>query len=305
MRALVTGASGFCGRHLIPYLESQGVEIHTLGTKPACDKHYTLTDTSDTSAITAAIKTIKPNYVFHLAGVATSEDPPLFYRVNTVYAATLLHALEVSGYQDCPVLLVGTSAEYGGVSSQQLPIHEETPPCPYSHYGISKLSQTLMGQALSRQGRSLVMVRPFNIIGCGMPEYLSIQSFVRQITQIGKGQQPPVIKVGNLSSSRDFIDVQEVVKIYWKLIRTPSAYGEIINVCSGQDTVIGDLLHKLVKQSNIDAEIKIDPARFKPVDIPVHYGSIEKLQHFLGYSPKNNLESVVDSIISPIKPAHR
>lgn len=298
MRALITGASGFCGKHLISYLENQGLEIHTLGTKPASNNHYYLTDIGDVSAVAATIKAVSPNYIFHLAGVAASSaDPTLFYQVNAVYAATLLHAISLTGYEDCPVLLVGTSAEYGLVDSEQLPIHEETPARPYSHYGISKLSQTLMGKALSRQDRPLVMVRPFNIIGCGMPEYLSIQSFVKQITHIRQGQQPPVIQVGNLSSSRDFIDIHEVVKIYWNLIRTPDAYGEIINVCSGQGTVIKDLLRKLVELSNIDVEIKIDSARFKPVDIPVHYGSTEKLESLLGYSPKTNLEVVLKSII--------
>ncbi|MFB8791995.1 MAG: NAD-dependent epimerase/dehydratase family protein [Potamolinea sp.] len=298
MRTLITGAGGFCGQHLIPYLQSQGLEIHTLGTKPASNNHHYLTDTSDISAVAATIKIVQPNYVFHLAGVVSSQDPALFYRVNAVYAATLLHALEITGYQDCPVLLVGTSAEYGMVGSEQLPIHEETPANPYSNYGISKLSQTLMGLALSKQGRPLIMVRPFNIIGCGMPEYLSIQSFVKQITKIIHGQQPPLLKVGNLTTSRDFIDIKDVVKIYWQLMQTPSAYGEVINICSGQGTVIGDILHKLVELAKVDVEIHTESDRFKSVDVPVHYGSVEKLQTLIGYSPVTNFESILKSILA-------
>lgn len=298
MRTLITGASGFCGQHLIPYLESLGLEIHTLGRTPASNNHHYLTDTADVSAIASTIKIVQPNYVFHLAGVASSQDPTLFYQVNTVYAATLLYALEITGYQDCPVMLVGTSAEYGMVSLEQLPIHEETPAHPYSHYGISKLSQTLMGLALSQQGRPLVMVRPFNIIGCGMPEYLSIQSFVKQINKIIQGKQPPILKVGNLSSSRDFIDVKEVVKIYWQLIQIPSAYGKVINICSGQGTVIEDILLKLVELSKVDVEIHAESGRFKSIDVPVHYGSIEKLQSLIGYSPATNLDSILTSILA-------
>ena len=298
MRVLITGAGGFCGQHLISYLESQGVEIHTLGTKPASDNHYYLTDTANVSDIAATIKTVQPQYVFHLAGVASSKNPTLFYKVNVVYAATLLHALEVTGYQDCPVLLVGTSAEYGLVTSDQLPIDEEMPAHPYSHYGISKLSQTLMGVTLSRQDRPLVMVRPFNIIGYGMPDYLSVQSFVKQVTSIIKGQQPPIIKVGNLNSSRDFIDVKEVVKIYWQLLQTPRAYGEVINVCSGQGTVVGDLLLELVKLANIDVDIQTEATRLKTIDVPVHYGNLEKLQGLLGYLPQTNLELVLKSILN-------
>lgn len=130
MRTLITGASGFCGQHLIPYLESQGLEIHTLGRTPASNNHHYLTDTADVSAIASTIKIVQPNYVFHLAGVASSQDPTLFYQVNTVYAATLLYALEIAGYQDCPVMLVGTSAEYGMVSLEQLPIAKKHPHIP-------------------------------------------------------------------------------------------------------------------------------------------------------------------------------
>lgn len=298
MRTLITGAGGFCGQHLIPYLQSQGLEIHTLGRKPASNNHHYLTDTADISVVADTIKSVQPNYVFHLAGVASSQDPTSFYRVNAVYAATLLHALAITGYQDCPVLLVGTSAEYGMVSSKQLPIHEEIPANPYGNYGISKLSQTLMGLALSKQGRPLIMVRPFNIIGCGMPEYLSIQSFVQQIIKIIHGQQPPVLKVGNLSSSRDFIDIKEVVKIYWQLMQTPSAYGEVINICSGQGTVIGNILHKLVELAKVDIEVQTESGRLKTIDVPVHYGSVEKLQSLIGYTPITNLESILKSILA-------
>jgi GDP-4-dehydro-6-deoxy-D-mannose reductase len=95
-----------------------------------------------------------------------------------------------------------------------------------------------------------------------------------------------------------------VVKIYWHLIQTSLAYGEIINVCSGQGTVIKDLLEKLVELSTINVDIRTDSARFKPVDVPVHYGSVEKLQRLLGYTPQTNLESVLKSIIMQTKASY-
>jgi GDP-4-dehydro-6-deoxy-D-mannose reductase len=300
MRALVTGAGGFCGQHLLPYLEKQGVEVHTLGTKSVGDRHYFLQDPADATALIDIVKAVRPDYVFHLAGVASSKNPTLFYQINSVYAATLLHALEIAGYANCPVLLVGTSAEYGVISPEQLPIREEMKPYPYSHYGISKLSQTLMGESLAKQGRPLVMVRPFNIIGQGMPEYLALQSFAQQIRRIAGGQQAPLIQVGNLSSLRDFVAVQEVVKIYWQLMQLPSAIGQVINICSGQGISIAEILQRLVQLSQLKVDIQIDPERFKAVDIPVHYGSTEKLQQLIGYAPDLNLDSVIKSMLSGI-----
>jgi GDP-4-dehydro-6-deoxy-D-mannose reductase len=297
MRALVTGAGGFCGRHLLHHLHAQGVEVHTLGVKPNCGNHHHA-NPADGAAMSAAVAEARPDYVLHLAGVSHAQDLALYYSVNTLYAANLLQALEIAGRQDCPVLLTGTSAEYGLVAGEQLPITEETPARPYNHYGISKLAQTLMGLALARHGRPLVMVRPFNIIGPGMPDYISVQSFARQIADIVKARRPPVIEVGNLNSSRDFVDVDEAVRIYWQIVQTPAAYGEVINVCSGRGVPMGHLLDQLIALSGISIEIRPDPARLKPVDVPRHYGSPEKLQNILGYVPGKNLDASLKRILA-------
>jgi GDP-4-dehydro-6-deoxy-D-mannose reductase len=299
MRALVTGAGGFCGQHLLRYLHAQGVEVHTLGIKPGCGNHHHA-NPADGAAMSAAVAEARPDYVIHLAGVTHAQDLTLYYSVNTLYAATLLRALEIAGRQDCPILLTGTSAEYGLVTGEQLPITEETPARPYNHYGISKLAQTLMGSVLARHGRPLVMVRPFNIIGPGMPDYISVQSFARQIADIVKGRRPPVIEVGNLNSSRDFVDVDEAVKVYWRLVQTPAAYGEVFNVCSGRGVVVGDVLARLVALAGLPIEIRVDPTRFKAIDVPVHFGSLEKLQNILGYVTGKNLDASLKCILAEL-----
>ena len=166
----------------------------------------------------------------HLAGIAVTSDYPLCYQVNTQYAANLLRAMELAGMEGIPTLLIGTSAEYGQVSSGDLPITEELACHPYNHYGISKLAQTGMGLELARRGRPIVTARPFNIIGPGMSPNLVVQTFARQIVDIKYGRQAPVIKVGNLASTRDFIDVQQVVDIYWEMVQNPKTYGSVINV---------------------------------------------------------------------------
>src|SRR5207248_561315 len=107
--------------------------------------------------------------------------PDAYYLVNTVYAARLLHAMELAGCALVPTLLIGSAAEYGAVNEDDVPITETMPARPIDHYGISKLAQTLIGQAAARDGRSIVVARTFNAIGPGMPEHLSVQSFVKQI----------------------------------------------------------------------------------------------------------------------------
>ena len=302
MKALVTGAGGFCGKHLVRYLQEQGIEVHTLSPTAGVSPHrHRLQEITDIGALASILKSVRPDYVFHLSGVTQSPNPNLFYRVNTQYAVALFSALEVSGLGDCPVLIVGTSAEYGIVTNDQLPVREDLPPQPSDHYGISKLAQTFESLAVSRNGKPVVIVRPFNVIGPGMPDFFVVQSFATQIVKILKGEMPPVIRVGNLASSRDFIDVMDLVRIYWHLLNKSEAYGQVVNICSGKDTRIGDLLSKLRALSGITVQVNIDHSRLKPIDISVHYGSTEKLQKIIGYVPNTNLDALLRSILETLR----
>jgi GDP-4-dehydro-6-deoxy-D-mannose reductase len=300
MKVLVTGASGFTGTHLLNLLQSHGVEIFTHGPIPGiCGKHFD-TPVGDAAQLAKIVRDSSPDYVIHLAGIASAADFENFYAVNTLYAASLLRALELAGCKDTPTLLVGTSAEYGMISGDQLPITEKTLARPYNHYGISKAAQTEMGCAMAKQGWRLVMVRPFNIIGPGMGPHLAVQSFASQVVEIVKNRRAPVISTGNLNNSRDFVDVQEVVQIYWQLVQTEAAYGRVINICSGKPIQMSTVLDKLIQLADRSIEIKVDPTRFKPVDVPVHYGSPELLRSILGSSPSKPLEQTLAEIFDDL-----
>jgi GDP-4-dehydro-6-deoxy-D-mannose reductase len=283
MKALVTGGGGFCGSHLRRYLEDQGVEVHTIGERPARrERHHQVECVTDMGALGRAVRLSAPDYIFHLAGVMVSPNPIEFFRINTQFAVGLLRALTEAGYADRPVLLVGTAAEYGVVSGDDLPISEDLPPRPYDHYGISKLAQTLEGLAASRDGRRVAIVRPFNLIGPGMSEHLVLRSFASQIAKIAKGEAPSVITVGNIKSSRDFVDVRDAVAVYWKAARNPACYGEILNVCTGRGTAVEDALRTLLEIAGVEAEVRAEASRLKNIDIPAHYGSTAKLTRLLG-----------------------
>lgn len=302
MNVLVTGAGGFCGKHLIAYLEDQRVVVHRLtrGDDGEGCRHK-VGDITNIRELIAILETVRPDYVFHLAGVLNDPNPVLFYRVNTQFAVALLQALRETGLVTCPVLLAGTAAEYGMILPQDLPVREDLSPHPYNHYGISKLAQSLVGLSASREGLPIVIVRPFNIIGPGMPEHISIGSFARQVAHILESKLPPALEVGNLSSVRDFVDVRDLVRLYWDLIRTPSAYGQIFNICSGRGTTISEIVSRLITFSGLNIEVKVDKARFKAIDVPVHYGSTDKLERLLGRIPRTDLDSTLRSIFEDIR----
>lgn len=299
IRALLTGSGGFCGRHLSAYLADQGVDVRTMGSgKSVSTRHFRIDDVTDIDGLARVLEASQPDFIFHLAGMTVSADPVLMYRINTEYAVALLRAIRIADHSACAVMLVGTSAEYGMVTAKELPIREDLPAFPYNDHGISKLAQTFAGLAAAKEGLKVVVVRPFNIIGPGMPRHLVLQSFASQVACIMKGEMPPVISTGNLKSSRDFIDVMDAVRIYWELIRKQPAYGQIVNVCTGKPTFINSLLARLIEFSGMNMEIRPDPARFKPIDVPEHYGSLEKLhQLIVPFEPTSldvSLERVLD-----------
>ena len=150
MRALLTGSGGFCGQHLVRYLMAEGVEVYSMSVQGR-DSQYAsrIESTTDIQSMRHALIRSQPDFVFHLAGTATASNSVEYYRVNTLYAVSLLEALEGAGLAKVPVLLVGTAAEVGLVDASDLPINEcHPPPKPVSHYGASKLAQTQAGLAV-------------------------------------------------------------------------------------------------------------------------------------------------------------
>ena len=301
MRVLITGGAGFCGKHLTRLLDLHGIEVHTLGTRTGLTEKHHFGSPKDPHTIQECISAVRPTQVFHLAGVAKTQEILDFYTYNIAYASILLEALSLARLDNTPVLLVGTSAEYGKVEKHQLPIDEQITPRPHNHYGLSKLSQTLLGISLSKTGRNIVVVRPFNIIGPGMPNHLVVQSFVNQLVDIREGRQPPIINVGNLKSSRDFIHVKDVSQAYYELLNTPEAYGHVINVCTGNPVRIELILERLIALTGLSVEVHQDPECIKKDDILDHFGSPLTMNTFLGWSPTLNLDETLRDIIDQMK----
>jgi len=299
MKALITGGGGFCAGYLARYLETQGVEVFRISSKQdGSTAGCYLSDITRIDALAEILNAVRPDYVFHLAGITYAEDPTLFYRVNTQYAVALLSALAKTHLLKTPILLVGTAAEYGKCPDEASPIFENADTRPYHHYGVSKLAQTFAGlMAYSEYHLPVVVVRPFNIIGLGVPKGLVVGSWVDQIGAIFRGERPPFIEVGNLNTTRDFVEVTDVVKVYWDLLQCPMAFGEVINVCSGTPISIRLILDKLLQLAGLPIEIRTDPARVKRIDIKIHYGSNEKLRGILGYTPQIQIDSVLKQLL--------
>jgi len=294
-RIWVTGATGYTGKFLVRLLAatvSPGTEI--VGLSRSCprsrksDIFYHPLDLSDPLAIRSLARREPPDLVFHLAGMAPPAPESFFWQVNVGGTVNLLQELYSAGCRKTQIVCVGSAAEYH--SSPEGRMTEDSPAGGGTPYGRSKWSQTNLAMVLGHNlGFQVKIARPFNIIGPGLPDRLVAGRICR------KYLDPAIetIKMGNITSERDFVDVRDVVRGYW-IIANYGQAGEIYNICSGEPTSIKKLLELFFQVGNSRKEVAVDKKSLRRIDFDRVYGSNEKLKQ-LGWQQEFSLaESVAD-----------
>lgn len=304
MHALITGAGGFVGGHLCEYLlrhtnwDLTGTVFGELDRTGASKPRLTLLrmDLRARADVQALLEDIHPDYVFHLAAqsfVPTSHAAAWDTLENNVKSQlNLLEALRGSGH-NTRFLVVGSNEEYGAPTPDELPQTERSPLRPNNPYAVSKIAQDFLGlQYHLAYGIPVVRVRPFNHTGPGQSSRFVVPAFASQIAHIEAGLQEPIMRVGNLSTSRDFTDVRDVVRAY-HLAVTEGEAGEVYNVASGQAHSIQGLLDTLLSYSEAEIRVERDPERYRPVDVPLVYGSAAKFRQRTGWKPQIRFEQTL------------
>jgi nucleoside-diphosphate-sugar epimerase len=274
MRLLLTGATGFLGRHIVAAATGWMVTRVTRAPKASSPDEIALGPAPWTRAdFAAAIDTARPNVILHCAGTARNPDARSCFDTNAVLAAELLGAA-ADAREPQRVILVGSAAEYGIVPVGAQPVAETFPCAPRTDYAVAKCAQTLLGLAAAIRGQKVLVARLFNPVGVGMPGGLALPSFARQIA----GPEPSrVLRVGDLSAERDFLDVDEAARLLLALAAMPHWPWPVVNVCSGKAYRLGDLLEDLIAASGIQVRVETDPALMRPGDMPILTGSTERL----------------------------
>jgi len=287
MRVFVTGATGFVGRVLTPRLEDAGHQA--IGV----DREV---DITDSAALTGALRRHQPDAIVHLAAmssVATSwRQPAECFRLNFLGTRNLLRAVEAI----CPsarVLLIGSADQYATTVAGSPGVDEQTPLRPRSPYARSKAAAELLGQLAAARNLDVVRIRAFNHTGRGQPDHFVVSSFARQVADIRRGRQDPVLRVGNLESVRDFLHVQDVLDAYLALL-DPSVPADVYNVASEHPISIRDILDRLIAMAGIDPSIEVDPERWRPTDWLV--GDASKLRALTGWKPRITLQAILREV---------
>ncbi|HEY0798964.1 MAG TPA: GDP-mannose 4,6-dehydratase [Candidatus Baltobacteraceae bacterium] len=292
MRALVTGGNGFVGQYLCAAARERGYDVVVAGRSTDLQDVDLPLDLSDLENVRGVVEAARADIIMHLAAQAfvpaATRDPLDTYETNVLGTARLYEALRQSELR--PLVLFVSSAEvYGAQEAQAYPLRETAPLHPMTPYAASKAGGEAIALASERTyGIPTIVTRAFNHIGPGQAEHFAVPSFAFQLAAIAAGA-PPAMLVGNLEAQRDFLDVRDVVQAYLDLIER-GARGEIYNVCSGQPVRLAEVLRRLITIAHLAVEVRDDPARLRPSDVPLSYGDPSKVRDVVGWQPTRSLD---------------
>jgi len=300
MRVLITGITGFAGSHLAEYILANHPEVEIYGIvrwRSRMDNIVRIlnkvqlveADLKDMVSLRSALAESKPDRIFHLAAqsfVPTSwKCPAETFAINAIGQINLFESILALDLKP-RVQIAGSSEEYGQVFSDEIPMKETNPLRPLSPYAVSKVSQDLLAfQYYKSYGLRAVRTRGFNHTGPRRGDVFVTSSFAKQIAEIEKKKRPPVINVGNLEAKRDFTDVRDMVRAYW-LSLEKGIEGDVYNIGSGQAYSMQELLALLMSLSRTKMEVRIDPERLRPSDVPVLLADSSKFRTLTGWQPR-------------------
>lgn len=303
MKYLVTGVSGFVGRHLCDRLLAQGHSVYgvDMAAAPALPPEVKVEMMSlmDTGALGELVARLRPDRLVHLASASSVglswEKPVDCFVNNTNIFLNLVEAVRAEGVC-CRILSVGSSEEYGPVDPSDVPLREDRPPNPMNPYAVARVAQEHLSRVyVHGYGLDIVCTRSFNHLGPGQTDRFVVSSFVRQAIEVSLGRRKELV-CGNLDIVRDLVDVRDVVAAY-DLILEKGVKGEIYNVCRGEAISLRDLLGRICALTGIPARWQVDPALVRPIDNPVIIGNPSRLNS-LGFSLAYDLDQSLADLIA-------
>jgi GDP-4-dehydro-6-deoxy-D-mannose reductase len=293
VRALVTGAGGFVGRHLVRHLADAGDEVLEL------ERDVDGVDIADGDAVTEAVMAAKPEAVYHLAGASdvggSWSAPRETFLANAVGTLNVLEAARAAGAER--VLAVTSADVYGRVTEDELPLREDQELRPVSPYAASKVAaDALAQQAWLGHRLPVVRVRAFNHLGPGQSDHFLAPSLAARIARNERdgGDEVPI---GNMTPLRDVTDVRDVVRAY-RLLVEHGEPGGVYNVCRGVAVAVKEIAEELLGMAAKPMHLVSDPALQRPVDIPVLVGDNGALRAATGWEPTIPLETTLADVLA-------
>ncbi len=301
---LITGATGFAGRHLLESLLADDIRVHAwsnargraVDPSVASDSRiaWRPVDLLDRESVRAALEATRPPVIYHLAGFADDhrswQDPVRALRGNVLATHHLVEtARELS--LDARIVVPGSALIYRPSNEE---ITEDSPIGPTSPYGLSKLAQEMTA---AESPLPVLLARPFNHAGPRQdPSYVT-SAFAKQLAEIEAGAAAPTLRVGNLDARRDITDVRDTVRAYRALAERGLPHRPY-NICSGRAYRIRELLDILLSLACVRVDVEVDPSRLRPSDNPVVLGSPARIAGETGWRPEISIEQTLSDLLA-------
>ncbi len=306
MRVLITGATGFAGRHLSSCCTALGHEVHALvrpgredAVAPGVRPHAA--DIGSAEQVAALVGRVAPGGIVHLAGASSVgrsfADSLGTWDVNLGGTLSVLEALRTDA-PATPALVVTSGEVYGRVPVGSLPVTAATRLDPVSPYGASKAAADLAaGQYRAAYGVAAIRVRAFNHIGPGQDARFVLPNVARQIARAERDGRPGVeVTVGNLDTRRDFVDVRDMVRAYVLLLERGDP-DEVYLACSGRSTPVRAIIEGLAPLARIPVTFTSHEGLRREGEQPDLYGSPGLLRDATGWTPEIPLETTLSDTL--------
>ncbi len=304
--ALVTGAEGFIGSHLVKFLQAKHWNViggYCLRDRSPFPELPNLTfvqcDLRNGQRVAQILNEYQPTHVFHLGAqslpTVSWADPVGTFESNIMGS---LHLFEAVRYMKRHPVVVSacSSAEYGHVPPAAIPVSEDQALQPLHPYGISKVCLDLLAHEYFLDYHiPATNIRLFNTTGPGKTNDAP-SDFVRQLARIKKGLQRPVIEVGNLTPRRAFLDVHDTVRGFY-LAALKGKRGEAYNLCASRTFRIHELLHTAIRLSGVKVEVRPVSRLMRPSDEKIIFGRTEKIRRDTGWKPVMSMEQTLSSML--------
>jgi GDP-4-dehydro-6-deoxy-D-mannose reductase len=304
--ALVTGAEGFIGSRMVRFLHEKGwsvvgsYNVEGPNRFPKLENaRFTQCDLRNGQRVAQVLTECQPTHIFHFGAQSLPTlswtNPVETFESNIMGSLHLFEA--VRHLKRFPVIVSAcSSAEYGRVPASAIPVTEDQPLHPLHPYGISKVCLDLLARQYFLDYNIPAMnVRLFNTTGPGKTNDAP-SDFVRQLVRIKKGQQAPVIEVGNLKPRRAFLDVNDTVRGFY-LVAMKGKRGESYNVCAARTFPMHEVLHTAIRLSGVKAKVQPVARLMRPSDEKIIFGSTRKIRKDTGWKPLHSIEHTLKSML--------
>jgi GDP-4-dehydro-6-deoxy-D-mannose reductase len=325
---LVTGAQGFIGRYLTAHLLANrpDAEVIGIGRSPelrdsfphsirwagarlpaplprelarSSSHHAYRYESIDLNArvpLTQALRAFRPHVVIHLAAALRDDAPSALIRSNIQATGSLVEAIVDAGVDLQRLIVCSTGGVYGAIRASSLPLDETAACHPMDPYSSSKLAAERLSRALAqRHGIATVWARVFNVVGAGEDDRHVTPEFACQAAEIRHGIRAPIVDVGDLEATRDFIDVRDVAVALATLVDR-AVTGDVYNVATGTESTTRSILDLVLEAAGLQGTIEIRRRTSSGAGPGRHVADVRRLRA-LGFQPRFDLSRSLGGVV--------